>query len=41
MRAFLLAVAACIVIGVGAAFILNSLDPDIIDRRTAESARPD
>ncbi len=41
MRAFLLAVAACIAIGVGAWYILDSLDPDIIDRRTAESARPD
>ncbi len=31
----------CIAIGVGAWYILDSLDPDIIDQRTAESARPD
>ncbi len=41
MRAFLLAVAACVVIGVAAAFILNGLDPDIIDLRTASGVRLD
>lgn len=41
MRAFLLAVAACIAISVGAWYILDSLDPDIIDPRTASGVRLD
>ncbi len=39
MKAFLAAVAACIVIAVGAGFILTSLDPNASPSRTASSVR--
>ncbi len=41
MKAFLYAVAACIVISVAAGFILTSFETDSLSSRTASSVRLD